>query len=157
VNEPVDLLKIGPFAMLAGTNLRTLRYYEELELLSPALRSEGGFRYYRPTDVNRVRMIQNLQSLGLQLERIRELLDTRAHAADREAFARKVAAALEEQQRLIDEQVKDLKAQRAKVGEALEKIHECRVCQHCPAAENNFCEPCQNTGRSLPEFLSALY
>jgi hypothetical protein len=41
------LLKIGAFAELAGTNLRTLCYYEEVGLLQPAARSSGGFRYYR--------------------------------------------------------------------------------------------------------------
>src|SRR5262245_55266179 len=41
--EPADatltgkgLVKIGDFARLAGTNLRTLRYYEEIGLLRPA-------------------------------------------------------------------------------------------------------------------------
>ena len=52
------LLKIGDFAKLADTNLRTLRYYEELGLLTPAERSDGGFRHYRATDVNRVRAIK---------------------------------------------------------------------------------------------------
>ena len=65
MNRPDELLKIGAFAELAGTNLRTLRYYEEIGLLEPALRSRGRFRYYRPTDLNRVRMIRNLQDLGL--------------------------------------------------------------------------------------------
>ena len=41
------LLKIGAFAELAGTNLRTPCYYEEVGLLQPAGRSSGGFRYYR--------------------------------------------------------------------------------------------------------------
>ena len=43
-NDP-ELLLIGEFAKLAGTNLRTLRYYEERGLFKPARRSRGGFRY----------------------------------------------------------------------------------------------------------------
>ena len=78
MTAPADLLKIGDFARLAETNLRTLRYYEELGLLSPSHRSQGGFRYYRRTDVNRVNMIRDLQELGLQLEQIRELISVRA-------------------------------------------------------------------------------
>ena len=49
-----DLVKIGDFARLAHTNLRTLRYYEEIGLLQPALRSDGGFRYFRQTDLNNI-------------------------------------------------------------------------------------------------------
>ena len=79
----VELLKIGEFAKFAQTNLRTLRYYEELGLLTPASRSQGGFRYYRRTDVNRLAMIRDLQSLGLQLERIRELMATRESIDDK--------------------------------------------------------------------------
>ena len=60
-----QLLKIGDFAKLAGTNLRTLRYYEEIGLLQPASRSTGGFRYYRSEDLDRLRMVTSLKGLGL--------------------------------------------------------------------------------------------
>ena len=83
-----DLLKIGDFAKLANTNLRTLRYYEELGLIQPATRSQGGFRYYRHTDIHRVQMIRDLQELGLHLDRIRELM------AVLEGQRKKVAQAL---------------------------------------------------------------
>ena len=152
-----ELLKIGNFARLANTNLRTLRYYEEIGLLQPASRSEGGFRFYRPSDVNRVRMIQNLQSLGLQLEQIRRLMSTRDAQSDRLAFHGKVSGALEAQKQLIDDQIAVLLGQKKKVSEALSKLSECRYCESRPTANNNFCEPCGNTGLALPEFLSALY
>ena len=85
-----DLLKIGDFARTADTNLRTLRYYEELGLLAPAKRSQGGFRYYRRTDVNRVRMIRDLQELGLHLDRIRDLIAGRRDGENHDRFAGRV-------------------------------------------------------------------
>ena len=158
---PIDrtkhLLKIGVFAGIANTNLRTLRYYEEIGLLKPALRSDGGFRYYRPTDVHRVLMIQNLQQLGLQLDRIRELLGAHDELGCREHFTERVVNALRQQERLIDERIHALHAQKEKIAEAMDKLTECRTCEHCPTSRNNHCEPCLNTGESLPEFLSALY
>ena len=151
------LLKIGEFASLAGTNLRTLRYYEELGLLTPAERSQGGFRYYRPTDLNRVQMIHNLQELGLHLEAIRDLLDMRG-TANRAELLQKVTAALTEQQRLIDERVQTLEEQKRHIAEALAKVHVCvEDCTRVPGENNNFCEPCQQTGDPLPAFLSALF
>ena len=156
-----ELLKIGEFAEVAGTNLRTLRYYEELGLLEPALRSDGGFRYYRPTDVNRVRLIHGLQELGLQLERIRELLDTRGLPKDtaerRNAWIARVRSALDEHRALIDERIALLESQRSHVQAAAEKLDSCAACEHQPDVANNFCEPCQRTGDDLPSYLSALF
>lgn len=152
-----ELLKIGDFARLAGTNLRTLRYYEELGLLEPSHRSDGGFRYYRRTDLNRLAAIRTLQDLGLHLDRIRDLLDRRGDRSDRVAFLERVRSALQEEDRLIEESLSHLEAQRAKVASALDKLSQCRPCPHTPTPNNNFCEPCINTGEALPEFLSALF
>jgi DNA-binding transcriptional MerR regulator len=151
------LMKIGDFARLAGTNLRTLRYYEELGLMRPAWRSEGGFRYYRRTDLNRLTMIRNLQDLGLQLERIRELMDTRDETLSRGEFLDRVRRALDEQDRLIQERIAALEAQRAQIASAVVKLGHCENCPQSPNENNNFCEPCTHTGQPLPEHLSALF
>lgn len=157
VESPPELLKIGDFARLAGTNLRTLRYYEELGLLSPAKRSKGGFRYYRDTDLNRLNMIRDLQALGLQLERIRELMNTRSELGDRERFLGRVQQALLEQDRLLQERMQDLQQQRDKIELAVTKLDACHSCSHTPGPGNNHCEPCCLTGIKLPDEVSALF
>jgi MerR family Zn(II)-responsive transcriptional regulator of zntA len=151
------LLKIGDFAKLAGTNLRTLRYYEEIGLLQPASRSSGGFRFYRPEDLDRLRMVASLQRLGLELASIRELMDTRVEGRTRAEFLSRVRRALREQANLIDERIAALTRQRAGLDTALGKLSECESCEHHPAAENNFCHPCQVDGRAVPPDLSALF
>lgn len=151
------LLKIGDFARLAGTNLRTLRYYEEIALLVPAARSQGGFRYYRETDLNRLNMIRDLQELGLHLDRIRELMSTREGSSSRESFLSRVRTALSEQDRLLVEKTQALAAQRARIAQALSKIGECESCAHMPGDTNNHCEPCMLTGKALPATVSALF
>ena len=155
-NHP-DLLKIGEFAKLAHTNLRTLRYYEELGLLRPAKRSEGGFRYYRPTDLNRVEMIHGLQELGLALERINEIMTFPDPLLHRARWVDRIGQALEEQGRLIDERVAALGERKRQIGVALEKLKLCTDCDHTPRDENNHCEPCSRTGDQLPSILSALF
>lgn len=157
MSASLEILKIGDFARLAGTNLRTLRYYEELGLLMPASRSQGGFRYYRRTDLNRLNMIRDLQELGLHLERITELMATRQVIANREEFMKRVQLALAEQDRLLAERVTALEAQRQKIAVALNKIHDCEHCRHSPSHENNYCEPCALTGERLPVTVSALF
>lgn len=156
VSDPT-LLKIGEFAELVGTNLRTLRYYEELGLIEPAERSAGGFRYYRPTDVNRVQLIRDMQDLGLHLDRIRELVGKRGDNEARQALSERVGAALRSLDQLLEERMESLESQRARIREALCKLGACRLCEHNPNPRNNFCEPCACDGSSLPDLLSALF
>src|SRR5260370_29225582 len=62
-----DFIKIGEMADFCGVSQRTLRYYEELDLVTPQ-RSDGGVRLYSHADVARVREImrkvRNGESLG---------------------------------------------------------------------------------------------
>lgn len=160
--EPVDgagspLVKIGDFAKLAGTNLRTLRYYEEIGLLQPASRSAGGFRYYRHEDLDRLRMVASLQTLGLELARIRELMDTRGEGRSHADFLQRVRGALSAQAALINGRIVELENQRRGLEQALTKLKECEACDHHPKAANNFCHPCQVDGKPLPKDLSALF
>jgi len=154
---PDELIKIGDFARRADTNLRTLRYYEELGLIRPAARSAGGFRYYRPTDVNRVRLIRDLQDLGMQLEQIAELFGHPDEKLDRHERLARVRRALEGQERLLEERIATLGAMRNRVAEALGKLEDCGACGLEPSSDNNFCEPCQRTLAALPDLLSALF
>lgn len=152
-----NMLKIGDFAQLAGTNLRTLRYYEELGLLSPASRSAGGFRYYRESEVHRVQMIRDLQELGLQLENIRSLIQARQESEAREQFLARVKQALEEQSRMLSERQRALEEQQTKILAALTKLNECSTCAFEPCRTANHCNPCSTSGQALPAPLSALY
>jgi DNA-binding transcriptional MerR regulator len=64
-----------------------VRYYEELGLLRPAARSEGDYRLYDETDVERLRFIKELRDdAGFSLAEIAQLLEDeaareRGHAA----------------------------------------------------------------------------
>jgi DNA-binding transcriptional MerR regulator len=151
------LIKIGDFAKLAGTNLRTLRYYEELGLLEPAQRSSGGFRFYRQTDVNRLNMIRDLQELGLHLDRIRELMPARCSTDAHAILLGRIRDALREQDRLLQERIATLEHHRARIAVAIAKVSDCERCRHEPNSSNNFCEPCSVTGEPLPPKVSALF
>lgn len=66
-------LGIAEVQLQTGLSARTLRYYEELELLPGVRRRSGGRRVYGPEQVERVRFIQRLKQLGLSLAEIKEL------------------------------------------------------------------------------------
>jgi DNA-binding transcriptional MerR regulator len=74
MSEP--LLRIGAVAKRIGVSTRTLRYYEEVGLLTPSGRSPGGARHYTDVDLERVKHIRRLQTLmGFDLDRIRVFLN----------------------------------------------------------------------------------
>jgi DNA-binding transcriptional MerR regulator len=69
------LLSIGEAAELLGTTTRTLRYYEELGLVSSSRVTETAQRRYGPDELERLRRIRELQTLlGLELDEIAEHL-----------------------------------------------------------------------------------
>src|SRR5688500_14978770 len=73
-------LKIGDLARLTGRTVRALRLYEELGLLNPGNRTEGGFRMYADEAVSQVHWIGKLQDLGFTLPAIAELVNMGASA-----------------------------------------------------------------------------
>lgn len=69
--------QIGEVADRTGVTQRTLRFYEEKGLLTPADRMDGGFRLYSDQDVERIRLIKQLQSLlGFSLAEIKEMVES---------------------------------------------------------------------------------
>jgi len=69
------LMQIGEVAERTGLSLRTIRYYEEVGLVVPSARSQGGFRLYTDGDVDRLRVVKRMKPLDLPLEQMRELLE----------------------------------------------------------------------------------
>lgn len=67
--------RIGQIADATGVSTRTIRYYEELGLVSPSAHSPGGARRYSDEDIERVRRVRELQHLvGFNLDEIRKIV-----------------------------------------------------------------------------------
>jgi DNA-binding transcriptional MerR regulator len=66
--------KTGELAKLTGLTIRTLRYYDQIELFSPSEYSEAGYRLYNATDLSQLQQILSLKDLGLTLEEIKSIL-----------------------------------------------------------------------------------
>jgi DNA-binding transcriptional MerR regulator len=67
-------LRVGQLATKVGKTVRTIHFYEELGLLSPASRSKGGFRQYDDEALTRIHWIDRLQQLNFSLNDIRDFL-----------------------------------------------------------------------------------
>jgi len=88
VDSAQPLLRIQEVAATLGLTARTIRYYEEIGLLTPAARSEGDYRLYDADDVERLRFIKDLRDeAGFSLAEISRMLeDEAARARNRARF-----------------------------------------------------------------------
>ncbi|UKJ63212.1 MerR family transcriptional regulator [Cellulosimicrobium cellulans] len=68
-------MHIGAVASRTGLSLRTLRHYDEVGLVRPSGRSDGGFRLYTEQDVERLLVVRRMKPLGFTLEEMADLLE----------------------------------------------------------------------------------
>lgn len=66
---------VQKLAKLAGVSTRTLRYYDEINLLRPARINSSGYRIYGTSEVSILQQIMFYRELGLQLEEIRAMIN----------------------------------------------------------------------------------
>jgi DNA-binding transcriptional MerR regulator len=88
-------MQIGEVAEQTGLSLRTIRYYEEVGLVTPSARSAGGFRLYAETDLARLRLIRRMKPLDFSLEEMKDALEALDGLVD-------PATSAEERDRLVD-------------------------------------------------------
>lgn len=134
--SPADgYCRIEQVAARTGLTKRTLRYYEEIGLLPPPTRTEGGYRLYSEQDIAHLELIKRLRDLlGFSLAEIRELADAEEERQVlRAGFAQETnpAARLtrlqraneltERQLRLVDEKLAGLREMRADLQARLDR------------------------------------
>ena len=73
-NRKIMNYSINQFAKLAGVSSRTLRYYEQIGLLSPCRTKHNRYRVYTSEEVDRLQQILFYRELGFQLEEIKQIL-----------------------------------------------------------------------------------
>lgn len=131
--------RIELVAARTGLTKRTLRYYEEIGLLAPPTRTEGGYRLYSEEDIAQLERIKRLRDLlGFSLAEIREIAQAEEQRAQvraawptehdprtRLAWLDKSDMLLRRQLELVEEKIRGLEDMRASVRRRLES-HELR-------------------------------
>jgi DNA-binding transcriptional MerR regulator len=67
-------MKIGEIAAQSGVPPKTLRYWENEDLLQAPARTASGYRDYTPNVLERVRFIRQAQAAGFTLDQISQIL-----------------------------------------------------------------------------------
>ncbi|WP_417670025.1 Cu(I)-responsive transcriptional regulator [Roseibium sp.] len=102
-------MNIGSASQMAGLPAKTIRYYEDIDLVCPA-RSENGYRDYSEADVHRLKFLGRARGLGFTIDECRLLLslynDENRASADVKAIAEAKIAE-------VDRKISDLQGLRA--------------------------------------------
>lgn len=72
---------IGELAKLSGLTTRTLRYYDEIDLLKPSAIRPNGYRIYTEKEVDRLQQIMFFRVLDMSPEIVKEILDFNGYDA----------------------------------------------------------------------------
>jgi len=104
--EPVfngkEMLTIKEFATFAGVEQTTLRYWDEIGLITPAARNpENNYRYYSPLQVSTVNFVNVLSGLGVPLKTI--------GAIEKERTPQTIVELIERQESKLDMEMRRLR------------------------------------------------
>ena len=138
-----EALTIGRLARAADVGIETIRYYQDRRLL-PVPPSDGAFRYYPLSLVERIRFIKRAQELGFSLEEVRELLQLE-DGADRASIRRVASDRLGQ----IEAKLSDLKRMQRVLKDLLTECEHTKAGLPCPII-GTIRAPSTATARGVP-------
>lgn len=130
------MYRIEEIARTSGLTKRAIRYYEEIGLLAPPERTDGGYRVYTDAHVARLAEIVTIRdTLGLSLQQIQEfvalkeqvdsvlgVIRGRPATADRPRELQTLKVLLDRQRALIDQQIDKVRAIQADTDARYQKV-----------------------------------
>ena len=81
-------MNISQAAQQSGLSAKTIRYYEEIQLIAPAARGENGYRQYDGKALEELRFLARARDVGFDLEESRQLLELQRDSARQSRHAR---------------------------------------------------------------------
>ncbi|WP_431324573.1 Cu(I)-responsive transcriptional regulator [Rhizobium sp. YTU87027] len=106
-------MNIGQAAKASGVSAKMIRYYEQIKLITPAIRTESSYRTYTDNDIHTLRFIRRARDLGFSVEQMKTLLalwrDRSRASADVKTIALEHIAELERKAAAIHAMTETLK------------------------------------------------
>lgn len=114
-----DLFTIGEISKLFNINIRTLRYYDEIDLFKPIfIDKANSYRYYSTDQFEQLNTIKYLKALGMSLDTISYHLKKRSVGNIIELF--------EKQKKITEEKIKELELTKQKIQNRINQINYAR-------------------------------
>jgi len=112
-------MNVGDVASRSGLPAKTIRYYEEIGLVSPA-RAGNGYRAYSNEDVHRLAFLKRARSLGFSIEECRQLLQL---YGDKTRASHDVQQIAVSHVRAIEDKIRELESMRATLQKLIAACH----------------------------------
>lgn len=112
-------MNVGTAARRAGLPAKTIRYYEDIGLISPA-RAANGYRDYSDDDIHRLSFLRRARGLGFSIEDCRQLM---ALYRDKARASHDVREIARNHIDAIEEKVRELQGMRATLQKLVHACH----------------------------------
>lgn len=132
--------RIGELAKLTGLTTRTLRYYEELELIQSE-RSQGGQRLFDSRCPTRLSIIESLKLAGFSLLEIRQILRGWKESTEGKEAAEKLLSILQTKHEEVTRTVTALNNLKRQIESSITMLSNCACCSEKPAS--TLCDDCE--------------
>lgn len=113
-------MNISEAADQSGLPAKTIRYYEEIGLVTPAARRTNGYRDYAQQDIHTLRFLNRARNLGFSVEDCRALMTL---YTDRTRKSSDVKALAQTRIENIDLKIAELRSMRRTLEQVAEKCH----------------------------------
>ncbi|MBD5802730.1 Cd(II)/Pb(II)-responsive transcriptional regulator [Aromatoleum evansii] len=121
-------MKIGELGRVTGTPVETIRYYEREGLLAAQARTEGNFRIYDASHVERLSFIRHCRSLDMALDEVRILLRFKDAPGEN---CGDVNTLLDAHIGHVAARIRELRALERQLRSLRERCHDARDAAHC--------------------------
>jgi Cu(I)-responsive transcriptional regulator len=101
-------MNIGDVARRSGLPAKTIRYYEDIKLVTPK-RSENGYRVFQDSDLHKLTFLGRARALGFTIEDCRTLM---ALYEDKFRESAQVKTVAKDHLRVINDKIKQLQSMR---------------------------------------------
>ena len=147
--EHNEHLTTGDLAREIGATVRTVRFYEEVGLLTPVGRTGGKHRMYSRSELEKLRFISDLRAVDCSLAEIRTLLALREQDKPTRKVAEEARQMLKERLGAIRDKLDQIRRVRDDLSATLEFLGECADCPK--ESDKNTCRTCDAMSRdNLP-------
>jgi len=100
-------MNISEAARRSGLSAKTIRYYEDIDLIAPATRGDNGYRQYGHDAVEELHFLARAREVGFGLQECRQLLELQRDHSRQSRHARQLVL---EKSRQLQTRIKQLVA-----------------------------------------------
>lgn len=153
-NHDDHMMRIGKLAKITGVTPRTLRFYEEIGLITPTEHTIRGNRLYSQGCVDKIVTINNLKEYGLKLSEIEAIFGAKDKAASKKDAVGTIKSILEEQAKALNFKIAFLTKMKEELHSTLQVLEGCPTCRFEPLEK--YCQECIFYEGEIPTTFKAL-